>query len=80
MTLDRGTDPNDLTIEQARAQFAADIRRLNAFHKIEGWSINTKSGALIAMCSCSHRAYEIADFAHHWVDAVKKERGPLKKR
>ena len=70
----------DKTVEQARAEFRDDIRRLNIYHPIVGWSINSMTGAIVLICGCDDRPRETTASNHHWVEAVRKARGPQRKR
>ena len=81
MTANYGIEPapsSDHTIDEARAALAADLRRLNVYHPIQGWSINPLTGALIVICGCDNRPRETTG-RHHWMIAVQRERGPQKR-
>jgi hypothetical protein len=67
----------DLTIEDANNEYATDIRRLNNYHRIEGWSVNPMTRNLVVVCSCDRRPREITGPSNHFSDAVKRERGPI---
>lgn len=68
--------PDDKTAEQARMEFAADVRRLNQYHVITGWSIDPLTGSLIAVCGCDMRPRTTSGI-HHWAQALLKVRGPI---
>ena len=77
MTLNPGPSPSD-TYDAAEAALADDVRRLGHLHHIEGWGL-LGNGRRFLVCSCNRQARTDAAFWKHILDALAKERGPVKR-
>jgi hypothetical protein len=69
----------DLSLEEAEADFAADVRRLNQAHQIIGWTVARDGVTLMVLCSCDHRLRAIRPDDNHYVNVIRALRGPVRK-
>ena len=59
----------------AMDDLGADIRRLNIYQVIEGWTVNLNDGGLRVICGCDHRLHGVG----HYNDIIRAMRGPVRK-